>query len=137
MQVPIQKKTYTEQNSDDRQAALRAVREDAGGLTTNSKTRQNTRRAEEERVARRECTGEDSCVNDGWKCPDTSTAYRNDVWRLGSSASAVEQIGVVVRNEHTSDQDAEDVEDNDTPEHAADGLRDVAARVLCLRRCAA
>lgn len=80
MQVPIQKKTYTEQNGDDRQTVLCAVREDAGGLTTNSKTVQNTRRTEEERVARRECTGEDRCVNDGWKCPDTSTAYRNDVW---------------------------------------------------------
>lgn len=128
------KKTYTEQNGDNRQAVLRAVREEAGGLTTDSKTVQNARRAEEERVARRERASEDSRVDDGRKCVDASTADSNDVGRLGGSATTVEQIGIVGRNEHAGDEDTKDVENDDTPEHAADGLRDIAARVLCLRR---
>ena len=115
-------KTYAEQHGGDRQAVLRAVREDAGGLATDSKTVQNTRRTEEERVARRERAGEDSRVDDGRKCVDASTADRNDVGRLRGSATTVEQIGIIVRNEHPGDEDTEDVENDDTPEHAADGL---------------
>ena len=98
------------------------MREDAGGLTTDSKTVQNTRRTEEERVARRERAGKDSGVDDGRKCVDASTADRNDVGRLRGSATTVEQIGIIVRNEHAGDEDTEDVENDDTPENAADGL---------------
>jgi len=49
-------------------------------------------------------------------------ADRDNVGRLRGGAAAVEQVGVVVRDEHAGDQDAEDVEDDDAPEHAADGL---------------
>ena len=86
----LHKRTYTEQNGDDRQAVLRTVREDARGLTTNRKTVQNTRRAEEERVARRERASEDSRINDRRKCVDASTADRNDVGRLGGGATTAE-----------------------------------------------
>ena len=49
-------------------------------------------------------------------------ADRDDVGRLRGGAVAVEQVGVVVRDEHAGDQDAEDIEDDDAPEHATDGL---------------
>lgn len=83
---------------------------------------QDTRRAEQERVAGRKRAGEDGRVNDRGQSVDSGAADRNDVGRLGGSAGPVEQVGVVVWNEHASDQDSENVEYNDPPEHAANGL---------------
>jgi hypothetical protein len=53
---------------------------------------------------------------------DTSTTDRNDIWRLGGSATPIEQVGVIERDKHASDKDTENVENDNTPEHAADSL---------------
>ena len=63
---------------------------------------------------------------------DAGAADRDDVGRLRGGPGSVEQVGVVVGHEHAGDEDAEDVEDEDAPEHAADGPGDVPARVFRL-----
>lgn len=65
---------------------------------------------------------------------NSGAADRDDVGRLDGSAGPVEQFGVVVWDKHAGDQDSENIEYDDPPEHAANGLCDVSARVLRLRR---
>ena len=65
---------------------------------------------------------------------DAGPADRDDVGRLRSGPGPVEQVGVIIGHEHAGDQDAEDVEDEDAPKHAADGPGDVPARIFRLGR---
>lgn len=53
---------------------------------------------------------------------NASTADRNDVWRLGCCSTPIEQVGVIERDKHAGDEDTKNVENDNTPEHAADGL---------------
>jgi len=122
LQAEAWEKTYAEQYGDDRETVLRAVREDGGRLFADGQAVQDARRAEQERVAGGERAGEDGRVDDGGQRANAGPADRDDVWRLGGGAGAVEQGGVVVRDEHARHQDAEDVENHDAPEYAADGL---------------
>ena len=116
------RKTYAEQHGDDGKTVLRAVREDTRCLPADGQAIQDAGRAEQERVAGGERAGKDGRVDDGGQRANAGTADRDDVGRLGGGASAVEQGGVVVRDEHARDQDAEEVENDDAPKHAADSL---------------
>ena len=78
--------------------------------------------AEHERVASGERAGEDRRVDDGGQRMDAGTTDRDDVRRLGGIAGTVEQGGVIVRDQHARDQDAEEVENDDEPEHAPNSL---------------
>lgn len=61
---------------------------------------------------------------------DAGAADRDDVGRLRGGAVSVQQVWIVEGHEHSGDQDTEDIEDEDTPEHAADCLGDVPPRVF-------
>ena len=128
------RKTYAGQYGDDRETVLRAVGKDAGCLPTDGKAIQDAGRAEEERVGGGERAGEDDSVDDRGQRVDAGALDRDDVGRLRGGPGSVEQFGVVVGHEHAGDEDAEDVKDEDAPEHAADGPGDVPARVFRLRR---
>ena len=67
---------------------------------------------------------------------NSGAADRDDVWRLDGSAGPIEQFWIVVWDEHAGNQDSEDIEYDNPPEHATNGLCDVSARVLRLRRSA-
>ena len=120
-------------NSGDWQAVLRAVREDARRLSPDGETVKDTTCGEQERVAGgergREHTGVDECGED----LDTGTPERDDVRRLRGGTAVLEQRAVVVGDEHARDEDAQNIEDKNTPEHTTDGLGDVPARGLGLR----
>ena len=131
---PRERETYAEQHGDDRETVLGAVGKDARCLPADGEAVQDARGAEEERVAGGERAGEDGRVDDGGQRLDAGAADRDDVGRLRGGAGAVEQVGVVVGHEHAGDQDAEDVEDDDAPEDAADGLGDVPPWVFRLGR---
>lgn len=128
------KGTYGEQYGDDRETVVGAVRKDARGLPADGKAVQDARGAEQERVARGERAGEDGRVDDGGQRVDAGTADRDDVGRLRGGAASVEQVRIVKGHEHAGDQDAEDVEDDDAPEHASDGPGDVPPWVFGLGR---
>ena len=128
------KGTYGEQYGDDRETVVGAVRKDARGLPADGKAVQDARGAEQERVAGGERAGEDGRVDDGGQRADAGAADRDDVGRLRGGAVPVEQVRIVVGHEHAGDQDAENVEDDDAPEHAADGLGDVPPWVFRLGR---
>ena len=53
---------------------------------------------------------------------DSGAADRDDVGRLGGGASPVEQVGIVVRDQHAGDHDPENIENDDAPEHATNSL---------------
>lgn len=53
---------------------------------------------------------------------DSGAADRDDVGRLGGGAGPVEQVGIIVRDEYAGDQDSENVENDNAPEHATNGL---------------
>jgi hypothetical protein len=53
---------------------------------------------------------------------DTGAADRDDVGRLRGGARPIEQIGIVVRDEHAGDQDSENIENDNAPKHATNGL---------------
>jgi hypothetical protein len=53
---------------------------------------------------------------------DSGAADRDDVGRLGGSSGPVEQVDIIVRDKHAGDQDSENVENDDAPEHATNGL---------------
>ena len=129
-----ERETYAEQYRDDGETVLGAVGKDAGCLPADGKAIQDARGAKEERVAGGERAGEDGRVDDGGQRLDAGAADRDDVGRLRGGAGSVEQVGVVVGHEHACDQDAEDVEHDDAPEHAADGLGDVPPWVFRLGR---
>lgn len=90
----------------------------------------------QEGVSRRGGRGEDDGVDDGRQDGDGGTADGDDPGR-GSRTGVVvllrrEQVLVVIWHQHTQEEGAENVEEEDTPEDSLDGLGDVLARVLRL-----
>lgn len=152
------RKAAREQHRKDRQAVLRAIREELGRLAAQREPVEHTGRAEEERVAGGECGREDRAVDDVREHPDARALHRDDVRRVCCVACVGEQAGVVIRDKHACDENPEDlkserarrsvrahncevycmgtyVEDQNTPEDSADGLGDVATRGLRLGCC--
>jgi len=98
-------------------------------LTSECQSVQDTRRGEEEGVSSRESGSEYASVDDMRKDFDTRVVESDNVGRLGSGTGGLEEVLVVVGNEHAGNEYTDEVEEYDTVEHTFDGFGNVPARV--------
>ena len=75
-----QTKTHTKSDRNQWETALRESAEDLGGLATDGKTEQDTRRTVQETIAGGEGTSDDRGVDYVWEDLDAGSAHSDDVW---------------------------------------------------------
>ena len=119
-----------------RDAELRAPQEEARGLSVLGEGVEVARAGVEEGVGGRRGGGQDDGVDDGGEDLDACTADGNDPWGGRGVALGVwvgaKKVRVVVWNEDADGEGAENIEEEDSPEHSADSLGDVLPWVLSL-----
>lgn len=119
-----------------RHARLGAAKQEPWRLPVLGQGEKHSRSGIQERVGRRGGRGQDHGVDDRWQGWDTGTVDGDNPWGLSSTGSSgrnsVQEVGVIVRDEHANGKCTKDVEEKDTPEDTSDGLWDVAARILSL-----
>lgn len=109
---------------------LGALEEEARGLAELGNTEEVTGAGVQEGITGRGGGGQDDGVDDVREHGDTRVLAGDDPGRLARTGEAVVgERGVAGTDAHTDDEGAENVEEEDTPEHTADGLGDVLARV--------
>ena len=81
-----ERKCTGEKHRSERQTVLCAVSQELGRLSTESETVKDSRRSEEERIARREGGCEDAGIDDVREDLDARTCDGNDVGRLCSGS---------------------------------------------------
>jgi hypothetical protein len=114
---------------------LCAGEEERGCLSVLGQCIQVSASSVQESVGRRRGGCQNDSVDNRWKDRDTGTVDGNNPWgRSGTSSTRLlgtEQLRVIIGDQHTNGERTEDVEEQNTPEHTADGLWDVLAGVLC------
>jgi hypothetical protein len=100
------------------------VGEELGSHTTSSKSLNGASRGEGGAVGDTDDGNSDHSVEDGGEDFDTSEADSDDEGRvLRVGTVGVEKVGVAGGNNETKDEEADDVEESDTPEDLLDSLR--------------
>lgn len=78
-------------------------------MSTEAKAVEHTRSAEKETVASGEGRGEYTSIDKMWKASYSSTGNCNNEGRLGSGSAGLEEVRVVVSDEHANDQDTQEL----------------------------
>lgn len=109
----VHERQESEQTGDndgnDGKTVLCAVGQEPWSLAPQRQTVEHTGRSIKERVSSREGGCEDTSVDDVREDLDTGAGHDNNVGRLSSSTGVLEKSFIVVRHEHTSDEDTEDL----------------------------